>query len=43
VDAQRSRSAYLKALDKMAGRSGDAFATFRDQLVPSLPTSGETR
>ena len=36
VDAQRSRSAYLKALDRMAGRDGDAYATFREKLLEGL-------
>lgn len=36
VDAQRSRSAYLKALDRVSGRGGDAYATFREQLLEGL-------
>ena len=36
IDAQRSRSAYLKALDWAAGRQNDAYDTFRSQLLVGL-------
>ena len=36
IDAQRSRSAYLKALDRAAGRRNDAYATFRSHLLVGL-------
>ena len=36
IDAQRSRSAYLKALDRAAGRQSDAYATFRSHLLVGL-------
>lgn len=36
IDAQRSRSAYLKALDWASGRHNDAYETFRTQLLAGL-------
>ena len=36
IDAQRSRSAYLKALDWASGRHNDAYETFRTQLLTGL-------
>jgi AcrR family transcriptional regulator len=36
IDAQRSRSAYLKALDWASGRHSDAYETFRTQLLVGL-------
>lgn len=36
VDAQRSRSAYLKALDWASGRQNDAYETFQAQLLLGL-------
>lgn len=36
IDAQRSRSVYLKALDKVAGRQGDAYAAFRRRLLEGV-------
>ena len=36
IDAQRSRSAYLKALDWASGRQSDAYETFRNELLRGL-------
>jgi len=36
IDAQRSRSAYLKALDWATGRQNDAYDAFRSQLLVGL-------
>jgi AcrR family transcriptional regulator len=36
IDAQRSRSAYLKALDWVSGRQSDAYETFRAELLAGL-------
>ncbi|MDA0327790.1 MAG: TetR/AcrR family transcriptional regulator [Gemmatimonadetes bacterium] len=36
IDAQRSRSAYLKALDWATGRQTDAYETFRSELLTGL-------
>lgn len=36
IDAQRSRSAYLKALDWASGRPNDAYETFRTELLEGL-------
>lgn len=36
LDAQRSRSAYLKALDWASERPNDAFETFRGELLAGL-------
>ncbi len=36
IDAQRSRSVYLTALDRASGRGGDAFSTFRAHLLEGL-------
>lgn len=36
LDAQRSRSAYLKALDWASGRPNDAYETFRTELLTGL-------
>ena len=36
IDAQRSRSAYLKALDWASGRQSDAYETFRGELLAGL-------
>ena len=36
IDAQRSRSAYLKALDWASGRQSDAYEAFRTELLRSL-------
>lgn len=36
IDAQRSRSAYLKALDWAAGPPSDAYDTFRGELLEGL-------
>lgn len=36
IDAQRSRSAYLKALDWASGRQNDAYETFRTELLKGL-------
>ncbi|MDH3271307.1 MAG: TetR/AcrR family transcriptional regulator [Gemmatimonadota bacterium] len=36
IDAQRSRSAYLRALDWAAGGPSDAYTTFRTQLLVGL-------
>ena len=36
IDAQRSRSAYLKALDRASGRHRDAYETFRTELLTGL-------
>ena len=36
IDAQRSRSAYLKALDRASGRHNDAYETFRSQVLVGL-------
>ncbi len=36
IDAQRSRSAYLKALDWASGRQGDAYEAFRNELLQGL-------
>lgn len=36
IDAQRSRSAYLRALDWVAGRPNDAYETFRSELLRGL-------
>lgn len=36
IDAQRSRSAYLKALDWASGRPNDAYESFRAQLLVGL-------
>ena len=36
IDAQRSRSVYLRALDRAAGRQSDAYANFRSHLLVSL-------
>ena len=36
IDAQRSRSAYLKALDRAASGQNDAYATFRSHLLVGL-------
>lgn len=36
IDAQRSRSAYLKALDRASGRQNDAYEAFRSQLLVGL-------
>lgn len=36
IDAQRSRSAYLKALDWASGRQSDAYEAFRNELLHGL-------
>ena len=36
IDAQRSRSAYLKALDWVVGRRNDTYETFRSHLLVGL-------
>lgn len=36
IDAQRSRSAYLKALDWASGRQSDAYEAFRSELLRGL-------
>lgn len=36
IDAQRSRSAYLKALDWASGRQNDAYEAFRAQILVGL-------
>lgn len=36
IDAQRSRSAYLKALDWASGRQSDAYEAFRNELLLGL-------
>lgn len=36
IDAQRSRSAYLKALDWASGRQSDAYEAFRAELLYGL-------
>ena len=36
ADAQRSRSAYLKALDWASGRQSDAYEAFRSELLAGL-------
>jgi AcrR family transcriptional regulator len=36
IDAQRSRSAYLRALDRAAGRPADAYSAFHAQLLAGL-------
>ena len=36
IDAQRSRSVYLKALDSAAGRQSNAYANFRSHLLAGL-------
>ena len=36
VDAQRSRSAYLRALDRAAGSGQNAYGHFRDQVVDGV-------
>ena len=36
IDAQRSRSAYLKALDWASGRQNDAYEAFRAELLRGL-------
>ena len=36
IDAQRSRSAYLKALDWASGRQNDAYEAFRGELLVGL-------
>lgn len=36
IDAQRSRSAYLRALDWAAGGPSDAYRTFRSELLVGL-------
>lgn len=36
IDAQRSRSAYLKALDWASGRQSDAYEAFRAELLSGL-------
>ena len=36
IDAQRSRSAYLKALDWASGRQSDAYEAFRAELLTGL-------
>lgn len=36
IDAQRSRSAYLKALDWASGRQSDAYENFRAELLEGL-------
>ena len=36
IDAQRSRSAYHRALDRVGGRRSDAYDTFRAQLLSGL-------
>jgi AcrR family transcriptional regulator len=36
IDAQRSRSTYLKALDWASGRQNDAYETFRGELLTGL-------
>ena len=36
IDAQRSRSVYLSALDRAAGRQSDAYANFRSHLLAGI-------
>ena len=36
IDAQRSRSAYLKALDQMSGQQRGAYEAFRSELLSGL-------
>ena len=36
VEAQRSRAAYLKAIDRARGKSGDGYSTFRRMVVDGL-------
>jgi AcrR family transcriptional regulator len=36
IDAQHSRSTYLRSLDQVPGRQGDGFASFRDHVVDGL-------
>ncbi len=36
IDAQRSRSVYLRALDRAAGRQSDAYASFRSHVLVGL-------
>jgi len=36
IDSQRSRSAYLKALDQMSGHRRRAYEAFREQLLAGL-------
>lgn len=38
VEAQRSRSTYLEALDRIAGGKSDAYADFRSHLLSGLET-----
>lgn len=36
IDAQRSRSVYLRSIDQASGRRTDAYARFRSQLLSGL-------
>jgi AcrR family transcriptional regulator len=36
VDAQRSRSAYLRAIDRVAGARQNAYGRFRDEVVDGV-------
>jgi AcrR family transcriptional regulator len=36
VDAQRSRSVYLKAIDQVAGRRAHAYETFREEVLAGV-------